>query len=228
MDRKKLLIGLALICFGIILMGRTTGFFHVSFGNIFPYCIIGIGIWLIIRKKRMIDKAESSFIDVKTTGSDDLASPDSGKGGEYSTADQPGTEGQHRPTQSPSFENGKVRYNKFIGDMHIHLRGVSLQNVEVSSFLAEIDLYLEGGLLQIGLNRIILSGFIGEIRIYIPRDLPLYFHGSNFVGDIEVGVERSSGFGNTLDWQTANYQSAESKIYIAANCFLGDLKVIII
>ena len=110
--------------------------------------------------------------------------------------------------------------------MEIYLRSVNIQNVEISSFIAEVNLYLAGSLPQKGLNRIIISGFIGEIRIYVPSDMPIFFHGSNFIGDIEVGREKSSGFGNSLDWQTESYQTAESKIYIAANCFLGDLEVI--
>lgn len=228
MDRKKILIGLVLICFGLFLLGKTTGIFHFSFGDIFPYSIIAVGIWLIIRKKQMIDRAESGSTGLKINPAEDLASPGSRAPEEPLASERAGAERQSQTTQSPSFQNGKVRYNKFIGDMQIHLRGVNLQNVEISSFIAEIDLYLKDGILNKGLNRIIISGFIGEIRIYAPRDLPLFFHGSNFVGDIEIGVERSSGFGNSLDWQTADYQSAESKVYIAANCFLGDLKVILI
>jgi predicted membrane protein len=45
------------------------------------------------------------------------------------------------------------------------------------------------------------------------------------VGDIDVMRRRASGFGNSIDSQTANYDSSAMKLYIACNNFIGDIKV---
>ena len=74
----------------------------------------------------------------------------------------------------------------------------------------------------------IFSGFIGDIRIMIPRDFAVFAHCSNFIGDIDVVGRRASGFGNNIDWQSDNYESADSKLYIAANNFLGDVKIFLV
>ncbi|MEW5995667.1 MAG: cell wall-active antibiotics response protein LiaF, partial [Candidatus Zixiibacteriota bacterium] len=83
------------------------------------------------------------------------------------------------------------------------------------------------GRLTAGLNRLIISGFVGDIRIYVPVGMPHFVHCSNFIGDINAGGQKASGFSNTIESQTPDYDSAEAKLYIAANNFIGDIKVFV-
>jgi predicted membrane protein len=71
----------------------------------------------------------------------------------------------------------------------------------------------------------IISGFIGDMRIFIPKEFNYFAHCSNFVGDIDINSKRASGFGNTIEHYTPEYDKAESKLYIAANSFIGDMKI---
>ncbi|MEE8577497.1 MAG: cell wall-active antibiotics response protein LiaF, partial [candidate division Zixibacteria bacterium] len=103
---------------------------------------------------------------------------------------------------------------------------VNLQNVEVSSFLGDLFINLRGGKLEPGLNRMIISGFIGDIQVIVPPDVQVRAHVSNFVGDVEVLGKTASGFGNNIESQTAGYAEAESHLFIAVNTFLGDTRII--
>jgi lia operon protein LiaF len=85
---------------------------------------------------------------------------------------------------------------------------------------------VHGGILTNGLNRLIVSGFLGDIRVMVPPDLALMAHVTSTGGDVEVLGRRNSGFGNNLDSQTVNYQTADKKLFIAINTFLGDVKII--
>jgi len=123
---------------------------------------------------------------------------------------------------------GKTRYSKFIGDMYVDCSGVDLQNIEVSSFIGDVEIKLHGGQLAQGLNRMIVSGFIGDVRILVPDGMAVFTQSSNFIGDIEMMGRRSSGFGNSLGAQTRNYSEAESKLYVASNHFIGDVRVYIV
>ncbi|UCG60591.1 MAG: hypothetical protein JSV52_09665 [Candidatus Zixiibacteriota bacterium] len=109
--------------------------------------------------------------------------------------------------------------------MFIDCTGVNLQNVEVSAGFGDVEIRLKGGILEQGLNRLIISSFIGDIRITAPADMAVFTHCSSFVGDIDVMGKRASGFGNSIDSQTANYQESEKKLYVACNCFIGDIKI---
>jgi lia operon protein LiaF len=109
--------------------------------------------------------------------------------------------------------------------MYIDCNGINLQNVEVSMGVGDVDIRLAGGRLSEGLNRMVISGFVGDVVILAPKDMPLFIHTSAFVGDVDLLGRRGSGFGNTLDHQTENYPGATAKLYIAINCFISDIRV---
>ncbi len=90
--------------------------------------------------------------------------------------------------------------------------------------IGDLDFSLAGGKLSKGLNRVVISGFIGDLRIFIPRNMAHFVQCSNFIGDIDLAGKRTSGFGNNVDSQSTDYNNADSRIYIAANNFIGDIK----
>lgn len=133
----------------------------------------------------------------------------------------------NQSTQSPkSDSSGKMKYDKVFGDMFIDLNGINAQNVEISMFIGDIDLNLRGVRLVDGLNRIVISSFVGGIKIFVPKGVAVFTHNSNFIGDIDALGKRSSGFGNNLEAQSPTYESSAQKLYIACNSFIGDIKII--
>ncbi|MBK7143401.1 MAG: cell wall-active antibiotics response protein [bacterium] len=135
------------------------------------------------------------------------------------------TAGHQASTAYPQYEAGKVKYSKFLGDMFIDCQNINMQNIEISMFAGDLQINLNGGKLTPGLNRMIISGFLGDIMVFVPKGLPVFIHCSGFVGDLDLLGRRSDGFGNTLDAQTAEYDSAEAKLYVAVNNFVGDVRV---
>ena len=122
-------------------------------------------------------------------------------------------------------EPGRIKYSKILGDIYVDCQGIKLQNIVVSMGVGDIEMKLHGGTLEPGLNRMIVTGFVGDIRILIPEDMPVFVHSSCLIGDIHLFGNTTSGFSNDLDGQTADYNSSENKLYIAINHFIGDIKV---
>ena len=112
-----------------------------------------------------------------------------------------------------------------LGDLFIDCKGRSLSNIEISVGLGDLELILNEGILSKGLNRVVISGFVGDIRIFISKETAFFCHCSNFIGDIDLGGQKTSGLNNTLEFSTPDYDQAESKLYVAANSFLGDIRV---
>ena len=225
MERKSIFFGLILVVLGLLLLLKTLNI-HV-FSLFFPAALIVFGLWLIARHNRhkQPDSGPAYTTYTETTPADSGPSYSTSTAGSSAQASPGGPSQPSWSAESPQFEPGKVKYSKFLGDMHIDCQNVSLQNVEASMFIGDLTVVLRGGKLSPGLNRMIISGFLGDVQILAPRDLPLFVHCSGFVGDVELLGKRASGFGNTLDAQTDTYASAECKLYIATNNFIGDIRV---
>lgn len=242
--RGNKIFGIILIFVGFILLGKTYNLFYIDFGDIikaiFPLGLVALGIWMIIRRKRMEQKLDetSRFYEQQAKFNHtnppepqppqperENKKPDDSSDLHVNFIDAR-TARQEQTSQNPNYDpSGKLKYDKFIGDMFIDLNNQNAQNVEVSMFIGDIEMKLTGANLVDGLNRIIISSFIGDIRIYVPRGTAVFCHNSNFIGDIEAFGRRASGFGNSLDSQTPNYDSSAQKVYIATNIFIGDIKI---
>jgi len=236
MSGKTVIFGLILILLGLIFFGQTTGMYLFSFDLILPIVLIAVGVWLIIRKKKQIEmeRMQAATGDITShpkpssatpprtppPDMDDLAKQQASQGFTATAYQAPPKIAQ---SPSPGLGSG-LKYSKTFGDMYIDCNGVSLENIEVSSFLGDIEIKLNEGILSRGLNRIVISGFVGDVRVYLPKGMAFFTQCSNFIGDIELDDRRTSGFSNNVELRSDNYESAESKLYIAANSFLGDIR----
>jgi lia operon protein LiaF len=239
MSVRRLVFGIILIIIGLWLWARAMEWIWWDFGDLLgfllPIGLIVMGIWLMVRRKRQDDHiratAELHQRQAETGSTSASAGSSSYASAQAPPPPPPPPPGQDQ-TQSQSTETGpspgpegRLKYSKGIGDIHIDCNGRDLHNVEVSMGIGDVEIRLHGGRLKKGLNRVIISGFIGDIRVYLPPDMPYFAHCSNAIGDIELAGRRASGFGNNLDGQSEEYESAEARLYIAANNFIGDIRV---
>jgi lia operon protein LiaF len=244
MNKSTAIIGSILIFFGLFFLLKSLDLIWFDFGDVvsvlFPLALIAAGIWLIGRHK----KGQGFKATIQFSETPKKEAPESPR--QYVPDPSNLAQQQARfagppvspppPNPSPSSEEsskeapsgqagGKLRFNKMLGDMFVDCEGFNLGNVEISGGVGDVEIKVSGGVLSKGLNRMIISGFIGDIRIFVPRDFSFFAHCSNFVGDIDIGGKRASGFGNTIEHQSPNYDKAESKLYIASNSFIGDMKI---
>ncbi|MCD6248868.1 MAG: hypothetical protein J7J98_00880 [candidate division Zixibacteria bacterium] len=235
MSNRKIFMGLILVLIGFLLLGRTLDFFVFSIHDfirfVFPLLLIGAGLWMLAHRRGQSQSTEAGYqAPNDPTNISAAPSPQSVHVGPTPVPPPPGkSERSARTSQSPkSGKHDRMRYSKFIGDMLIDCSGIDLQNVEIGNFLGDVEVKLHGGELAPGLNRMIISGFIGDVRVLVPEGMAIFAQSSNFIGDIEMMGQRSSGFGNSLDAQSANYSEADSKLYIASNHFIGDIRIYIV
>jgi hypothetical protein len=227
MNNKLLIFGLILIAVGMILWLNSMSVLHLSgdqiAGSLFPLALIGVGVWLMFRKRRpRSPETGPSQPDITFT-----APPPPQPSTHTFDAAAPGQ--APRVAAQPGFSSlGRIKYDKFIGDMYVDCAGIDMQNVEVAVFIGDIEVKLHGAALAPGLNRMVISGFIGDVRVLVPPDMAVFAQSSNFIGDANLMGRHSSGIGATIDAQTANYKTSESKLYIASNFFIGDIRVYVV
>ncbi len=241
MSHKKLIFGLILIIVGFFLLLNTLDLLYYTFEDVMrflvPTAFIAIGIWLIVRRRKQeqypkTDREQTTFT-YQQSAPETPPRPSEiheaqARATFTRTSAQAGADARYTDAPAGMTPEGKLRYSKTFGDMFIDFTDMGLANVEVSSGFGDVELKVHGGKLDPGLNRIVISGFIGDIRVMIPRDMEVFVHCSNFIGDVEALGRRASRFSNNLDAHTSNYNDAERKLYIAANSFIGDIRVLVV
>ncbi|PWB69238.1 hypothetical protein C3F09_10420 [candidate division GN15 bacterium] len=228
MTKNSTIWGGVLILLGLLLLLNSLriNLFHF----VLPLGLIVLGGWLVYRKTRAEEQpkhsahytynSEQGIYTATVTSSEGTTRASATVHTTGPSSDQP----RHTTEEAKVFGD-KVKYSKFLGDMFITCENVNLQNVEISIFIGDLEINLAGGKLQPGLNRVIVSGFLGDCLVLIPKDMPVHVHCSGFIGDVELLGKRGSGFGNTLDSETPEYTAATSKLYVAVNNFIGDIRV---
>jgi len=242
MSKRTLIIGVILIFVGILMLGATLDLYYLSPGEVvrfvIPFFFIIGGLALIVKKRRR-EKSSDPMLEVNlapppperpqsassqqstqaSTRQNDTSASGTHSSGHY-------TYQTEHAAQSPNMQMpGRVKYAKQLGDIYVDLNNVPASNVEVSNIIGDSEISLFGAKLSSGLNRLVVSGFVGDIRVQMPKSMAIFVHCSSFVGDIGVAGRSSSGFGNTIDWRSENYDSAETKLYIAVNNFVGDIRI---
>ena len=240
MSGRKIIVGLLLVAFGVLLLSRTMGFWDFTVselaGFMVPISLIALGLWILARtrSREQAAQAEQAPLPPPDYGIPQPIRPHDSprRTSPPPVSARPGATGGGESTRTSATPDagttGKTRYSKFIGDRFIDCSGMDLQSLEVSSFLGDVEIKLHGGRLAPGLNRMIVSGFIGDVRILVPEGMAVSAQSSNFIGDIEMMGRRSSGIGNSLDAQTKDYADSPSRLFIASNHFIGDVRVYIV
>lgn len=144
----------------------------------------------------------------------------------FEDADFHSHKSQKKKYSNASKKNGQVKYEKAFGDLFINCKGINVQNVVVSSAIGDIEMQMRDAIYTDGLNRLIISHFIGDVLIYIPKEIPVFVNCSNFIGDVEAVGKRSTGFGNKVETHSSEYETATRKLYIACSSFIGDIRII--
>lgn len=236
MSKRTLIIGLILIFFGLLMLGATLDLYFITPGEVIrfviPFFFIIGGLALIVRKRRR-EKSDDPMLEVNIAPPPPErpqaapSQPSTQRPTQQSRTNDPQAEPSGQFTsQSPDMRMpGKIKYAKQLGDIYVDLNNVPASNVMVSNVIGDTEISVFGAKLSNGLNRLIVSNFVGDIRIQIPKNMAIFVHCSSFVGDIAVAGRSSSGFGNSIDWRSDNYDSSETKLYIAVNNFVGDIRI---
>jgi len=66
---------------------------------------------------------------------------------------------------------------------------------------------------------------LGDIKVTLPRDLPVKVEARTGIGDLHVLDNHRDGFGAKLDFQDSDYGTARRKLFLITKSGLGDVTV---
>jgi lia operon protein LiaF len=131
--------------------------------------------------------------------------------------------------QWKDFNTGKSQSrSSFIGDIHIGQDYWDLKPMDVSLFIGDTFIDLTKAHIANGETKIVISSFIGDVKIWVPHDLELGISvvSSSFIGDTVVLDRREGGLFKHMNTQSPGYEEAEKKIRLITSSFIGDVNII--
>lgn len=119
----------------------------------------------------------------------------------------------------------RERRSRFIGELKASYRGDEIGDVNVSLFVGELSIDLAGARLLPGENRLDASFGIGETTIYVPASFPVRVTAQALAGELKYDRHKSGGIFPKLEQADDDYQSAEKKLHINVDGFIGELTI---
>ncbi|TJY41171.1 hypothetical protein E5161_15130 [Cohnella pontilimi] len=126
-----------------------------------------------------------------------------------------------------SFDPNRQAHSRFIGDVYIGQDYWELRPMSISHFIGDTTLDLTKAQIPLGETRIYVSGFIGDVKVFVPNDLGVGIQvvSSSLIGDVKVLDHKRGGFFNQMTVETPSYSDTDKRIVLIASSFIGDVRV---
>ncbi len=200
----KLFWGVFILAFGIVLQGNKLGYFQISMGDfwswVWPIFIIYFGASLLFNRK-------SGLIVV------DLSDKN----------DEDHSEQSIKKRSTSSFAGSKQKV--LIGDIRLGKTPWQLEELNTWVGVGDISLDLSTAMLKEGVNTIELSGGIGDVKIFVPYDLPIKVSADVKLGEVNIFGNKQSGTSRFVSYESENFTGADKKVEITIQLSIGDIKV---
>ena len=112
-----------------------------------------------------------------------------------------------------------------VGDVDYAPNQIGPDGLVIKNSAGEIRVDLSQTVLQERESKVEVKIGFGDIRIYLPKEVPARIDGKTGVGDLYLLDRTADGFGASLEYEDINYSTAAKKLWVVAKAGLGDVKV---
>ena len=248
-------VGLIIIVVGSWFLGKQLGFIHFGLGRIITILIgvmvIYYGVKMITNNRKHEDNNDSTWnkYNPNMQPPPPLHEDPTMKGTDY---EDDRYSSQHGPTYEESppsssrskwknfghdhsfdhtfdeFGDHKINKSTFIGDFHFGKQHWELKPMNLSAFIGDTTIDLTKAQIPYGETRIVISAFIGDIKVFVPNDetVGVKVQMNAFLGEIKFLGQREGGImSSQLNQQSSHFNECERKVVISVSTFIGDVKV---
>lgn len=113
----------------------------------------------------------------------------------------------------------------FIGEVHYTRSRFELEDLTIQHGIGDVKIDLTKAIIQDGETVVMINGWIGDIDIYVPYDLPVSVDVSVVLGDLEVFGKKEGGVNPQISIQTNGYNEAPKKVKLVLSLLIGDIDV---
>lgn len=112
-----------------------------------------------------------------------------------------------------------------LGEVELAPETIDREGLEIKVGAGEVKLDLRGTRFADGECTVQIKVGLGDIRIEVPRDLPVAVDAKTGGGDLYLLGRETDGFAARLDFKDAQYDTALRKLRIITRVGLGDVRV---
>ncbi|UYZ12974.1 cell wall-active antibiotics response protein LiaF [Brevibacillus sp. WF146] len=234
-EKQKRIRGGLLAGFGVLIaldMWFGVGF-HDLFHFVVPLALIYFGFRLIRGRSRRRDGRAD------TVGDSDGFSP------EWDTPDdapfyqkQKAARWAKQKGYGPVFEDRvetpfhpgcilrpKDTRSSLIGDFHLTSGRFELDQLHIWHGIGDVVIDLSRAMVMQEEAFLTVDGWVGDVTIYVPVDMPVAVTAEVSIGDLEVFGHRQGGISRSVMVRSEQYEQAAQKVHLQISLLVGDIKV---
>jgi lia operon protein LiaF len=122
-------------------------------------------------------------------------------------------------------DSSRVIRSNIFGDIRVNLSSRDFEGGHIRTTFGDVKVDASSLQIRSGERTLGLATTFGDIKIHVPRELPVKVTASNLAGDIAIFDRRWDGFNKQTSYQSESYEKAKSKLFIVCNLTFGDIKV---
>lgn len=251
-----LFLGIAVIFTGIGILFDSLGLLNFHPGMLFPFVILYGGVRFLNRGRRFIGTSltflgslffldmwlqidAGEFIGLAFSlamiywgyrlirnNKEEIKLPPAGP---IHQPNEPSTE-QENPHSKPdpygySIVTPQVKQS-LIGNLYLTGTRWELMDMNIWHGIGDVKIDLSRALIHDRETVIMISGWIGDIDLYIPYDLEISFMAHVNMGDIDVFGNKQGGLNRSVSLTTSGFHQASKKVRIVVTLLIGDIDMI--
>ena len=124
----------------------------------------------------------------------------------------------------PMWEPTTAGNSQFVGDV-VRSGEYTVTSEEFRLFVGDVRLDMSRAQFPLGETVIRLNGFVYDADLTAPDNVGVSIVANGFVVDTKLGAQHSENFLSGVQLATANYPTAERKLRVVMNSFVGDIRV---
>jgi lia operon protein LiaF len=115
--------------------------------------------------------------------------------------------------------------SSLIGDFHLTSGRFELDHLQIWHGIGNVVIDLSRAILLREEAVLSVEGWIGDVTIYVPVDLPVSVSAEVSVGDLEVFGHRQGGISRSIIIRSENFDQDAQRILLHVSLLVGDVKV---
>lgn len=197
----KFTFGLFLFIYGGLLILNTFDAVSFSYGEwwkLWPVSLMGFAFMVLWKKSQMTLPGEDSF-DRETKGK--------------------------KETLKREKKRVKVNRGYIVGDVKFNQPNWPLESMRLYNMIGNYYFDISKAYIPEGETPIHLKGWVGDVKMLIPEDIPVDIRVEGSVGDIKIFGQKSADIKPSLTYRSPGYDEAEKKLKIMIEFSIGSVRI---